>query len=182
MTKTAILVGGLPASGKTTVGWTVAHLLDIPCLDKDDFLEELFEQRGIGDQAWRRQLSNESNDLFEAEARRYDFVVLVSHWQSAATPGSGTPTAWVKEAFQRIIELNCICPPDIAARRFTGRNRHPGHLDAERTYDEVAAWMSGMAEGYPLGVGRLVNVRTDIGIGEAALITEIRSLLVVGAG
>ena len=44
-----IAVTGLPGSGKSTVGRTVARSLDCAYLDKDDFLEQLFDQRGTGD-------------------------------------------------------------------------------------------------------------------------------------
>ena len=61
-----IVVTGLPASGKSSLGAIVARELAMSCLDKDDFLERLFEESGhAGDGAWRRQLSDRSNRMFE---------------------------------------------------------------------------------------------------------------------
>ena len=52
-----IVLSGLPASGKSTLGRAVAKALRLPMLDKDELLEALFESRGIGDADWRRRLS-----------------------------------------------------------------------------------------------------------------------------
>ena len=42
--KIGIVVSGLPASGKTQIGRQLARALDYAFLDKDDFLEDLYDQ------------------------------------------------------------------------------------------------------------------------------------------
>jgi hypothetical protein len=37
----------------------------------------------------------------------------------------------------RLIEVFCQCPAELAARRFEARQRHAGHLDALRTQDDL---------------------------------------------
>lgn len=59
-----LLISGLPGSGKSTLARGVAEGLGWPCLDKDDFLEALFDARGMGDMAWRRALSREADSHF----------------------------------------------------------------------------------------------------------------------
>lgn len=44
-----VIVSGLPASGKSRLGAVLAPLLCLPMLDKDAFLEALFEGDGVGD-------------------------------------------------------------------------------------------------------------------------------------
>jgi len=44
--KVAIIVSDLPAHGKTTVGKLLAKYLNFNFLDKDDFLEAIFEECG----------------------------------------------------------------------------------------------------------------------------------------
>jgi shikimate kinase / 3-dehydroquinate synthase len=39
-----VVVTGLPGAGKTTVGRALAAALDVPFLDKDDFLDDLLDQ------------------------------------------------------------------------------------------------------------------------------------------
>ena len=164
----AIIVTGLPASGKTTVGRMIARMTALPMLDKDDFLEALYDTRGIGDRAWRQALSRESDALFQAEALRHEGVILVSHWQPRGVTGTGTATDWLG-AFDRIVEVHCACPPDIAADRFKARRRHPGHLDAERPHADVQQRMKAMATGYPLGLGETVRVDCEVAIDKTHL-------------
>ena len=52
-----VVFSGLPGSGKSTLARQIAPALGLPVLDKDDFLDALFEERGIGDVAWRASLS-----------------------------------------------------------------------------------------------------------------------------
>ena len=159
----AIVISGLPASGKTTVGRQVALNLGIPYLDKDDFLERLFEQKGVGDSTWRKALSRESDALFRMDAQRHNKVVLISHWQPRGVEGTGTPTDWIGTAYETVVEVCCVCPPDIAARRFLARTRHAGHLDEQRAEAEVENWMRRLSVGYPLRLGELISVNTASG-------------------
>jgi predicted kinase len=49
------VISGLPGSGKSTLARCLVPLLDIPVIDKDDFLERLFESQGPGDAPRRRR-------------------------------------------------------------------------------------------------------------------------------
>ena len=87
-------MSGLPASGKSRLGAAIAPLLGLPLLDKDDFLEALYERDGIGDAAWRERLSRRSDDLFRAEAMAVTLAtggaVLTSFWRHPGrTDGGG---------------------------------------------------------------------------------------------
>jgi predicted kinase len=133
--KRFIVVSGLPASGKTTLALRLGPALSLPVIDKDAILDRLFERDGPGDEFWRRTLSRKSDLFFEAAAIASKGAVLVSHWR---VPGmrknSGTSLAWLDG---HLINVHCVCAPEIAAARFVARKRHPGHLDANRTYDEL---------------------------------------------
>jgi glucokinase len=133
-----VVVSGLPASGKSMLARAVAPFLRLPVIDKDDILDKLFEAKGIGDMAWRRQLSRESDVLFRAEAVASAGALLTSFWH---VPGmsltSGTPTEWVLELSPFVVGLHCVCPAIVASERFLARQRHPGHLDGARHPDEV---------------------------------------------
>lgn len=161
MNKYCIVVTGLPGSGKTTVGNEVSKLLDIPLLDKDDYLERLFDKRGVGDAEWRQKLSREADEYFIDESKSIDEVILISHWRPAnITATFGTPTKWLEENFDKVIELYCDCSVEIAALRFTQRKRHVGHVDKLKTYDEIVRWLCEYEQYLPIGFGERINVKT----------------------
>lgn len=84
--KPYVVISGLPGSGKSTLARGLARLLNLPVIDKDDSLERLFETRGIGDAAWRRALSRESDQLFQKQA----FKPKEQYWSP-----SGISRAWL---------------------------------------------------------------------------------------
>ncbi len=162
-----IAVSGLPASGKSTCGKAVAKRLGLPLLDKDDYLERQFRARGIGDADWRRRLSRESDALFRRDAERHRAVILISHWRpSGYHAGSGTPVDWLAATWSRVVELFCDCPVDVAANRFVNRERHPGHLDRSRSYEEILQWLANYRHYLPLSLGPLetLDAEADGGI------------------
>src|SRR5689334_8206859 len=141
-----VVVSGVPGSGKTTLAHRLSPILGLPVLDKDDILDRLFESDGTGDRAWRRKLSRRSDALFEQEASASAGAILVSHWHlSGMAPDSGTPTDWLRALADCIVNVHCICAPEVAANRFLGRTRHAGHLDKESSYDETLAGIRALA-------------------------------------
>jgi glucokinase len=162
MTRRFVVLSGLPGSGKSTLGWQLASALNLPLIDKDDVLERLYESKGVGDAAWRRSLSRESDVRFQAEATASNGAVLVSHWRFDGMPSdSGTPTTWLLGLSSHIVNVHCSCEPEIAAERFLQRKRHPGHLDGEASYAEVLAGLRAIARLGPLGIGPRVEVDTS---------------------
>ena len=113
-----VVVSGLPGSGKSTVARALAPRLGLPILDKDEILERLFDRRGIGDAAWRRQLSRESDALLMTAAVRSPGAVIASFWHMPGmSPDSGTPTDWLARLSPTLVEIH----PDCAFARMAGR-------------------------------------------------------------
>ena len=175
-----IVVSGLPASGKSTVGQAVARRLGLPFLDKDAFLERLFASSDApGGDAWRRRLSSESNVLFEQAAVGCERAVLVSHWRPGGLPGpSGTPTEWIHAHFDKVVELYCVCPAMTAVERFKRRERHIGHNDSNRTHEELIDWFSEYAGHLPMGLGALVEVRSNQAVDPDTVARRVHNALV----
>ncbi|WP_424247161.1 AAA family ATPase [Collimonas pratensis] len=156
------VVSGLPGSGKSTVASAVARGLGLSLLDKDDFLESLFEKKGVGDAQWRRKLSQDADRKFIAEAMDSPGSVLVSWWRHPrSSVESGTQTDWLASLPGVIVEIYCRCGADIAARRFLERQRHPGHIDSRWSYTELLASFSEQASLGPLSAGEILEINTE---------------------
>ena len=157
-----IYITGLPGAGKSTIGRYVSNYLSIPMLDKDDYLEELFESHGVGDSCWRQKLSREADQLFKSDAEKKNEIVLVSHWRPNGIPANyGTSCEWLISTFTDVIEINCDCSVSVAANRFISRVRHMGHVDESRSSIEIESWLSGYAEYLPIGLGRCISVNSE---------------------
>ncbi len=156
-----IIISGMPGSGKSTLGRSLGAALDVRFLDKDEILERLFEIRGVGDRAWRQELSRASDDELIRSVQASDGVVVSSHWRSpGASAASGTAVEWLAELNRPVVEIFCFCDPETAASRFKSRTRHPGHLDASRSSEQLLDQLRRLAEAGPLRVGKLIVVDT----------------------
>ena len=156
-----VIVSGIPGSGKSTLGRPLATALGLSYLDKDEILERLFESRGIGDAAWRQQLSRSSDRELIESVRASDGVVVSSHWRApGASTDSGTPAEWIADLGRPVVEVFCFCDAQTAASRFRSRKRHPGHLDALRSDPQLLEQLESLAKAGPLRVGELIEVDT----------------------
>jgi len=135
-------------------------------IDKDDLLEGLFASKGVGDRSWRRMLSRESDLALQAQASSSAGAILVSFWhQTGMAADSGTSTDWLSGLKAPIVNVHCVCPAEIAAERFLRRMRHPGHLDGDRSYQDVLKSLQEIECLPPIGVGPRIEVHTDREVG-----------------
>lgn len=173
-----LIVTGIPASGKSTVGRALAEALGFEILDKDDILEDLFNERGIGDLGWRTMLSRAADEILRERSSRAESSVIVSWWRHpASTLASGTPIEWLSELRGELIEVHCVCDPAVAAERFKSRTRHSGHLDQFKSHADLLPTFEQQAAMGPLGVGRLVEVYTGGPVDVARLLARINPTL-----
>jgi glucokinase len=163
MDRRFVVVTGLPGSGKSHLARALAPVLDLPVIDKDEILDRLFDARGVGNEAWRRTLSRESDVLFADEVQRSNGALLVSFWRLPGMPtDSGTPAGWLSSLSSRIVNLHCKCPAAIAAERYCRRLRHPGHLDGLVSPDEVLTQIQRVAGLKPLEIGVRLECDTSL--------------------
>jgi predicted kinase len=137
---TFVVVSGLPASGKTTLAAQLGHTLDLEHLDKDVFLNELLGREEATTVARRRQLSRLADAMLREHAAARPFAILSSWWRHPnSRANSGTDVSWLSNDATQLVEVYCECPPFVAVERFVSRQRHPGHLDALRTREDLLA-------------------------------------------
>ena len=176
MDRQFVVVSGLPASGKSTLAQQLAPALGLLLLDKDTILERLFDSRGIGDVTQRRLLSRESDLILRSEATASGGAVLVSHWHlPGMPPNSGTPTNWLPELSDKVVNVHCECQIEIAAERFVRRTRHSGHLDREKSYVAILDNIRSVARLGRLNIGPRVDVDTSQAPDLDAVARDVRS-------
>lgn len=132
--KRAVLVNGVPASGKSTLARAVAARLSCPLLALDTIKEPLFAELGTGDRDHNRALGRASYAAMFAAIGDFPapMTVVVDAWfgfqpltvldRHLATAGIG-----------RAVELWCHAPGTVLADRYRARlgDRSPGHPGAD---------------------------------------------------
>lgn len=169
-----IVVTGLPASGKSTVGVAVARSLGLPLLDKDEILEALFEALGVGDSLWRSRLSRAADEVLQRQALHSPGAVIVSWWRHPLSPvASGASPDWLRSLSGLLFELHCRCRPQVAIERFFARERHVGHLDSSRSRAEELPKLEHISACGPLGIGRVIEIDTEQQLDLPALLAAL---------
>ena len=178
MRKPFVVISGLPGSGKTTLGRRLEPALNLPLIDKDDILDGLFESKGVGNAAWRRSLSRESDVILQQEATSSKGAILASFWRLPGMPSdSGTPTDWLKAPSHRVVNVHCACELEVAASRFLQRRRHRGHLDDESSSAEVLVSLRTLTQLPPLDIGQRIDVDTSYEPNLTDVVRAIRGAL-----
>lgn len=152
-----VVVSGLPASGKTTLGTLLSDRLSLPLIDKDAILESLFDSLGSPDRETRTRLSRASDEVLYRLAAASHMSILVNWWNHDSAPRR------LRDIAPSIVEVHCDCPVEMVAERFQVRRRHPGHHDGHLSADEIEDGITRLRDTYrgPLRVGELVRIDTS---------------------
>ena len=126
-----VVVTGPPAAGKTTIARGLAARLRVPLIAKDTIKEALFDALRTGDFGWSQRLGEATYlamlALAEDSAAADASVVLEANFVrggDVATRLAALPV--------RFVQVHCSAPLDVLLGRYRNRERHPGHVDAER--------------------------------------------------
>lgn len=166
-----VLVGGLPASGKSTVAGALADRLGLTLLSSDRLRKELAglapEQpapsgyrTGIYTPEWTRRTYATLIDRASALLSSGESVVLDATWTDAGQREVAAHTARMHSA--DLVALRCEVPRDLAERRLRGRG--PGPSDAG---PEVAQAMAAAADPWPDAVTLDTSGSLEAAVGPA---------------
>jgi len=150
-----VIVNGLPGSGKSTLASALADTLKVNMLAKDRLKEALADVVASDFEPYLGMVAMQA--IWNLAALSPGLVVVDSWWfkprdREHAVRGVTTAHA------DRVVEIWCRVPPELARQRYETRSRHAVHLDSRPMYGEWAKWA---AEGEPLGIGPVIEVDTD---------------------
>lgn len=157
--KAAILVNGVPASGKSTVARAVSRHFAMPLMTLDTIKEPLFHHVGIGDREHNRMLGRASYEIIFAAINEWpaDALVVVDAW-FGFQPLEVLERHLSVAGIDRTAELWCHAPSSVLAERYAARQAHraAGHPGLEYVPELVT--LNGHAQ--PLGRGPCFAINT----------------------
>jgi len=176
----AVLVNGVPASGKTTFAdgltrFLIAEGIAAVPLGLDTVKEALFAHLGAGDRDHNRMLGRASYQaIFDTVARFDDGLVPVIDAWHGFQPVEIVRENVARADIDQVIEVWCAVTAETAAARYRARGpaRHPGHPPA--AYAEELRELAARAA--PLSLGSVVRVDCEAEVPHATLVA-IRDLL-----
>jgi predicted kinase len=156
-----VIVGGAPATGKTTLARTLGTSLGLPVITKDDVKEALAAPFPTGDRDWSRQLGAAAYGALYAVA---ELVLAAGHGlvlESNFRAGISDAPLLALARVAPTVVIVCRIPDALRRQRFEQRaaaGRHRVHIDSA-VLDE---WREDDAEFLiDIGTSRLVVDTTD---------------------
>ncbi len=165
MSALVLLINGISATGKTTIGRALSAELRLPFFSKDVVKETLFDELGIKDRAWAHKLSGVThailNPILEEELRAGRGFALEANFNAAYDKDKFE--RWMSVYDFEIVQVLCFADGEVVFERFKERvesgRRHPGHCDGDNAEPFRGYLMQGKCA--PLDVpGRVIEVDT----------------------
>lgn len=155
--KRAVLVNGVPASGKSTVARAVSDRFGWPLFALDTIKEPFFNELGTGDRAYNRKLGRAAYAaIFDTIAAFPDGQTLIVEAWFGFQPAEVLARHLAHAGIVEAVELWCHAPPEEIGRRYANRValRPPGHPGLDYVPELIA--LAGRAQ--PIGAGRLFPI------------------------
>ena len=158
--KRAILVNGVPASGKSTVARALSDRHGWPLFAVDTIKEPFFTELGIGDRAYNRKLGRAAYAaIFDTIAAFPDpHTVIIEAW-FGFQPAELLRDHLARAELSATVEIWCQADPETIGQRYAARvpQRPAGHPGLDYVPELVA--LAGLAQ--PIDVGPTLRLATD---------------------
>lgn len=174
--KAAILVNGVPASGKSTVARVISKEGAWPLLTLDTIKEAFFNHLGTGDRIYNRTLGKASYEAIFALIADFphESVTVVDAW-FGFQPLETLDQHMARAGIGKAVEVWCnAAPEEIGARYLSRVSRRPGgHLGA----DYVPELIDLARRANPTGRFPLIDVDTSTPEAAKGIVAQIREML-----
>jgi glucokinase len=152
--KAAVLVNGVPASGKSTIARAISTQTGWPLLTLDTIKEALFEEIGTGDRDYNRTMGRASYRAIFALVADFpaDANVVIDAW-FGFQPLEALTSHIRRSGLTSVVEVWCHAPPDLIGARYAARaaERSGGHLGLDYVLELIALAQRAAPTGlYPL--------------------------------
>ena len=155
-----VIVGGAPATGKTTLAQAIGATLGMPVITKDDLKEALAEPFTTGDLAWSRRLGSAA---YEALFTVADRILAAGHGlvlESNFRRGMADASLRALARLAPTVVVVCRTPDALRRERYEQRagTRHRVHIE-----DAILADWNSDDEEFLIDIGtpRLIVDTTD---------------------
>jgi len=158
--KRAVLVNGVPASGKSTVARSIAYRFGWPLFSLDAVKEPFFEHIGVGDREYNRKLGRASYAaIFNVIAECPDDISVVIDAWFGFQPAEILVAHLKRAGLDEILEIWCHAAPEEIAARYRRRVeiRAPGHPGLEYVPELIEL----AARAHPLDLFPRLDVETS---------------------
>ena len=175
--KRAILVNGVPASGKSTVARAMSYTNGWPLLTLDTIKEAFFVYLGTGDREYNRLLGKASYQaIFALIADFPDGATVVVDAWFGFQPFDCSQDHLARAGIAQVAEIWCHAPGEVLGERYRTRSeqRHAGHLGV--SYVPELVELAKRAQ--PLGSFPLFDVDTTRPLDMTALAAWLNAELV----
>ena len=174
--KAAILVNGVPASGKSTVARAIAAGAAWPLLTLDTIKEAFFNHLGTGDRLYNRTLGKASYEAIFALIADFPegMTAVIDAW-FGFQPVETLDQHIARAGIAKTVEVWCHAAPEIIGARYMARvgQRPGGHLGAEYVPELIEL----AKRAKPTGRFPVINVDTSNPPAAGELIAQIRAEL-----
>jgi predicted kinase len=169
-----LLVTGIPGAGKTSLAGRLASGLSWPLLSLDSIKETLFtaahspvNSTAPGSGFLRRA----AEQVLWSALEDVEGGAVVDIWVSPGRDDARLRACLLK-LNRPVLEVLCVVPPDLAARRYAGRVRSGPHRPPDRAMLASIRELANLVE--PLGVGHIRRVNTDRPVDVRPLLDWVR--------